>query len=318
MIQCAILDDYQNVALQYADWTALRGRVQVRVFNEHFETMEALEEATGDCEIIVAMRERTHFDADVFARLPRLRLLASTGGRNPAIDLAAAKAAGVTVAYTGSFLSGTLEHTWALLLAAARNIPNEVANFRAGGPWQLSVGADLAERRLGIIGLGRQGSAVARVARAFNMRVSAWSQNLTEARCAEVGVEHAGSLEALLEQSDVVTIHLVLSERTRGLINAAAFERMQPHAILVTTSRGPIIDQAALVAALQQRRIAGAAIDVFEPEPVALHDALRGLDNLVATPHLAYVTEGCYRVYFQGVVENIEAWLEQRLTRILA
>lgn len=317
MIECAILDDYQNVALHYADWTPLGTQVRVRVFNSHFETEEELAAAVGDCAIIVAMRERTRFGASTFAKLPNLKLLASTGGRNPAIDLAAAKAAGVAVAYTPSFLTGTLEHTWALLLAAARDIPNEVINFRAGGPWQLSVGADLADRTLGIIGLGRQGSAVARVARAFNMRVLAWSQNLTAARCQECGVEQAASLEALLSSADFVTIHLVLSERTRGLINAAALARMLPHATLINTSRGPIVDQAALVDALQRKVIKSAAIDVFEHEPVPLDDPLRRLDNLVASPHLAYVTEGCYRVYFKGVVENIEAWLAGRLTRLL-
>lgn len=317
MLDCAILDDYQNAALRHADWSVVADRVRPRVFNQHFETLDELAAAIGDCPIVVAMRERTRFDAATFAHLPKLRLLVSTGGRNAAIDLAAAKAAGVPVAYTPSHLSGTLELTWALLLGAARNVPNEVINFRAGGPWQLSVGADLAGRTLGIVGLGRQGTGVARVAKAFGMRVLAWSQNLTAEKCAAEGVEYAGSFERLLAEADFVTVHLVLSDRTRGLFNAATLARMQKHAYLINTSRGPIVDHDALVDVLQRRAIAGAAIDVWDREPVPLDDPLRRLDNLVATPHLGYVTEACYRIYFGGVVENIAAWLDNRLTRLL-
>ena len=316
-LDCAILDDYQGAALQYADWSVLEGRVRPRVYREHFASEDQLVATIRDCPIVVAMRERTRFGASLFARLPNLKLLVSTGGRNAAIDLAAAKAAGVPVAYTPSYLHGTMELTWALILAAARNLPNEVANFRAGGPWQLSVGADLAGHTLGIIGLGRQGTAVARVAKAFDMRVIAWSQNLTAERCREHGVELAASRDALLAASDFVTIHLVLSDRTRDLIDCKALACMRRTAWLINTSSGPIVNHAALVEALRHEHIAGAALDVYDQEPVPPDDPLRQLDNLVATPHLGYVTEGAYRAYFGGVVENIAAWLDGKLTRLL-
>jgi len=316
-LRCAILDDYQNVARSHADWSRIADRVDVRVYTEHFSTEQSLAEAIRDCAIVVAMRERTRFDSSLFGRLPELKLLVSTGGRNPAVDVAAANAHGVTVVNTGSVLTGTLEHTWALLLAAARNIPNEVANLRAGGPWQVSVGADLAGKTLGIIGLGRQGTAVARVARAFNMRIIAWSQNLTAERCAAEGAQLSASLAELMRESDFATVHLVLSARTRGLIDAAALAHMKPGAYLINTSRGPIVDQGALLETLRARRIAGAALDVFDEEPLAHDHPYRRLDNLIATPHLAYVTERAYEVYFGEALEDIEAWLEGRALRIM-
>lgn len=316
-LRCAILDDYQNVARKFADWPRIADRVDVRIYTEHFSTEQALVAAIEDCAIVVAMRERTRFDDRLFAQLPRLKLLVSTGGRNPAIDVAAAHAHGVTVVNTGSVLTGTLEHTWALLLAAARNIPNEVANLRAGGPWQVSVGTDLADKTLGIIGLGRQGTAVARVARAFNMRIIAWSQNLSAERCAAEGAQLSGSLAELLREADFATVHLVLSARTRGLIDAAALAHMKPSAYLINTSRGPIVDQEALIETLRARRIAGAALDVYDEEPLARDHPYRRLDNLVATPHLAYVTERAYQVYFGEALEDIEAWLDGRALRIM-
>lgn len=321
IVHCAILDDYQNVALQFADWRSVTERAgtraELRVFNRHIADHDDLVAAIGDCEIVVLMRERTRFDAGLLARLPRLRLLVTTGGRNPSIDLAAARSHGVRVCCTGSVTTGTGEHTWALIMALARNIPAEVGAFRAGGPWQVGVGADLSGKRMGMIGLGRIGARVARVALAFEMQVQAWSQNLTQARCDEVGVAHAGSLDALLETSDYVSIHLVLGDRTRGLINAAALRRMRPTAFLVNTSRGPIIEEAALVAALRERGIAGAALDVFDTEPLPPDHPYRGLDNLVATSHIGYVTRDCYTTYYRDVIEDILGWLEGRPVRVL-
>lgn len=320
-LRCAILDDYQGVALEYADWGPLtqrtQPRVELRVFRQHLGDVDSLVAAIGDCEIVVAMRERTRFTAAVLQRLPRLRLLVTTGGRNASIDLQAARARGVVVCCTGSITTGTSEHTWALLTALARNIPSEVSAFRSGGPWQVGVGQDLAGKRLGLVGLGRIGARVARVGQAFEMQVQAWSQNLTLERCRDLGVEHAGSLEALMASSDFVSVHLVLSERTRGLIDRSMLGRMKPSAFLVNTSRGPIVEESALVEALQQRRIAGAALDVFDHEPLPSDHPLRAMPHVVATSHVGYVTHDAYRVYYRDVVEDIVKWLDGAPVRLL-
>jgi phosphoglycerate dehydrogenase-like enzyme len=307
-LRCAILDDYQRVALAMADWRSLANEVEVRVLHEHVADPDALAAAIGDCEIVVVMRERTPFDRAVLERLPNLRLLVTTGMRNASIDLAAAKERGVTVSGTQSLGYPAVELTWALLLALARRLPAESALFRSGGPWQTTIGADLNGRRLGIVGLGKLGARVATIAKAFEMDVTAWSRNLTPERCAEVGVEHAGTLERLLETSDFVTIHLVLGERTRRLIGARELAMMKSTAYLVNTARGPIVDEAALVEALRERRIAGAGLDVFDVEPLPRDHPLRGLDNVVATPHVGYVTEANYRVFFRHAIEDIVAW----------
>lgn len=321
VIRCAVLDDYQGVAMQFADWSVLTGRtaprVEVQVFNEHIADRNALVAALAAFDVVVVMRERTPIDAALMAALPRLKLIVTTGGRNPSIDLQAARARGIPVCATGSVTTGTGEHAWALIMALVRNIPAEVNAFRAGGPWQVGVGSDLAGKRLGLIGLGRIGARVARVGRAFEMEVQAWSQNLTQARCDELGVAHAGSLESLMESSDYISIHVVLSERTRGLVNAAMLARMKPTAFIVNTSRGPVVDEQALLAALRSRRIAGAALDVFDHEPLPADHPYRKLDNLIATSHIGYVTRGAYTTYYRESVEDIASWLDGKPLRVL-
>lgn len=317
MLHCAVLDDYQRVAHRFGDWNSLAGKVGVTFIQAHFETEDALVAAIADCEIVVAMRERTPFPRSIFARLPKLKLLVTTGPKNAAIDLAAAGERGVLVCGTGSFGSGTAELTWALILAFARQIPLEYANIRSAGPWQSTVGMDLHGKTLGVLGLGRLGSRVAVIGNAFGMRVTAWSQNLTDEKCAAAGVEYAGSLDNLLSASDVLTIHLILSKRTRGMLGEAQLRRMKPTALLVNTSRGPIVDEAALIATLRDKCIAGACLDVFDREPLAADHPLRHLDNVLATPHLGYVTEESYKAFFRDVVADIAAWLEGAPTRIV-
>lgn len=318
MIRCVVLDDYQDAAKRFADWSVLRDDVELVVLREHLAGA-ALTEALRGAGIVVAMRERARFDSATLARLPDLRLLVTTGAVNAAIDLAAASAQGVTVCGTTSVPHPAPELAWALLLALARRVPQEDARFhRAEAQWQASVGLDLAGRTLGIVGLGRTGARVARYARAFDMRVIAWSRNLTEARCAEHDAELASGLEALLEAADVVTLHVTLGPGTQGMIGARELSLMKPTALLVNTSRGQLLDEAALVAALRAGRIAGAALDVFHEEPLPADHPLRGAPNLVATPHLGYVTGDNYRLYFGGVVEDIQAWLRGAPIRVLA
>jgi len=315
-LRCAILDDYQGVALGMADWAGLAPQVTVETFTRHFASTDDLVAAIGGCEIVVIMRERTPFPAALLARLPKLKLLVTTGPRNFAIDLDAAARHGVTVCGTEAYSHPTAELTWALILALARHIPAETAGFRAGG-WQRTVGIDLAGKQLGILGLGRLGAKVAGIARAFDMKVAAWSQNLTAARCAEHGVAFAPSLDALLAEADIVSIHVVLGDRTRGLIGAAQLARMKPGALLVNTSRGPIVDEAALVAALGSGRLAGAGIDVYDQEPLPADHPLRGIDTLIATPHLGYVTADNYRRFYGQSVEAIRAWIAGQPLRVL-
>ncbi|MCC6949412.1 MAG: D-2-hydroxyacid dehydrogenase family protein [Bradyrhizobiaceae bacterium] len=317
MLHCAVLDDYQDVARRFGDWGKLAGQVEPQVFTDHIDDRAALAAALADAGIVIAMRERTPFDRALFERLPKLRLLVTTGMKNASIDLKAAADRGVTVCGTGASPGPTAELTWGLIHALMRQIPREFANFQHAGKWQLTVGRELAGRRLGVIGLGRLGSRVARVGLAFDMQVSAWSKNLTPERCAEIGVAHAGSLDELLRTSDIASIHLVLSDRTRGLIGARELGLMQPHALLINTSRGPIVDEAALIAALKEKRIAGAGIDVFDREPLPRDHPFRSLDNIVATPHLGYVTEETYRIYFQEAVEDIAAWLAGKPVRVI-
>lgn len=298
-----MLDDYQGVALSNADWSGL----DVTVLREHLDDpAEALQEA----ECVVIMRERTPFTAELLARLPKLRLLITSGMRNASIDLQAAREHGVTVCGTGSAKTPPTELTWALILGLARHLAVENANFHNKGPWQSTVGVDLAGAALGLVGFGHLGKAVGRVGKAFGMDVVAWSQNLTEDRTEAEGVRKASSLRDLLEQSDFASIHLVLSDRTRGLVDAAALAAMKPSAFLINTSRAAIVDQKALVEVLRDNRIAGAGLDVFETEPLPLNDELRTLPNVLATPHLGYVTETNYRTYFQEAVEDIHAFIQ--------
>jgi phosphoglycerate dehydrogenase-like enzyme len=307
MLRCAILDDYQNVARSCADWDSLTGKIDLQVFNEFFAVRDALAAALADFDVVVAMRERTRFDRSLFERLPRLKLLVTTGMVNAAIDMDAAAEHGVTVCGTSGSVGSTAELTWGLILALMRHIATEHAVLRSGGRWQTTIGRELRGRKLGIIGLGRLGARVARIGQALEMNVMAWSRNLTAERCAEVEVRLAGSLDELLGASDVVSLHLVLSERTKGLIGARELGLMKPGAVLINTSRGPLVDEAALVSVLEEKRIS-AGLDVFDQEPLSEAHPLRTLDNVVLTPHLGYVTEETYRIYYSGVVEVIAAW----------
>jgi len=312
-----VLDDYQDVSLSMADWGRLAGRVDVTVFREYLDGEDAVAAALADFDIVVIMRERTPFPASLFARLPRLRLLITSGMRNASIDLAAASGAGVVVCGTTSRSEPPAELTWALILGLARHVATESHAFHTGGPWQSTVGLDLEGSTLGLVGLGKIGTRVAAVASAFGMNVVAWSQNLTAERADAAGVALAGSLPELLAASDIVSVHVVLSDRTRGLIDAAALAHLRPHAFLVNTSRAAIVDGAALVDALRHNQIAGAGLDVFEVEPLPADDPLRALPNVLATPHLGYVTRRNYEGYFQGAVEDIEAFLAGEPIRVL-
>jgi len=315
--RCAVLDDYQDVARSAADWGVLGGEIDIDVFREPLAGPDELAEELRGHEIVVIMRERTRFDAEVFARLPGLRLLVTTGMRNAAIDLDSAARHGVVVCGTRGRSEPTAELAWALILGAARNIVTEAGALRSGGRWQQTIGVDLAGSRLGIVGLGRIGQQVARIGLAFGMDVLAWSPRLTPARAAEAGIAPAASRDELLSTSDIVSIHLVLSERTRGLIGDAELALMRPSAILVNTSRGPIVNERALVTALGNGTIGGAALDVFDTEPLPDHHPLRRLPNVLATPHLGYVTRRTYEQFYGDAVEDISAYLAGTPTRRL-
>jgi phosphoglycerate dehydrogenase-like enzyme len=315
-LRCAILDDYQQAALSSADWSVIADAVDVRVFHHHVDESE-LPSVIGDCEIVVIMRERTPFTASLFAKLPNLELLVTSGMRNAAIDLTAAQTHGVAVCGTASRSEPPTELTWALILGLARHVAQEAASFRANGPWQSTVGVDLHGRTLGIIGLGNIGRRVARVAAAFDMRVIAWSQNMTAQRAEMSGAQLAVSKDELLADSDFVSIHLVLSDRTRGLIGADDLRRMKRTAYLINTARAAIVDQPALVQALREGWIAGAGVDVFAVEPPPSDDPLRWLPNVLATPHLGYVSQESYRTYYGQAVEDIVAYLAGSPMRVL-
>jgi len=317
MLACAILDDYQGIATSIADWRPLAGKVDVQVFRDHVSDRNALAEALSGFEIIVAMRERTPFDLWLFERLPKLKLLVTTGMRNASINLQAAAQHGVTVCGTAGSGGSTAELAWGLILSLMRDIPGEVGRFRRGERWQTGVGRALQGRTLGVIGLGALGSRMARVGLAFGMDVNGWSRSLTRDHCTELGIGHAGTLDKLLAGSDVITLHVTLNGQSRGMIGARELGLMRPTAILVNTSRGPIVDQQALVDALRTRRIAGAGIDVYDEEPLPLDHPFRSLDNLVPTPHLGYVTEEAYRVFYGQAVDGIAAWLAGNPVRIL-
>ncbi|MFC9280329.1 D-2-hydroxyacid dehydrogenase family protein [Streptomyces collinus] len=308
-LRCAVLDDFQGAATGSADWSVIEDRVEVVALREHLDGEDALAAALAGFDIVVTLRERVPFPGSLIARLPRLRLLVASGMRNSVIDYAAAEAHGVTVCGTASSSTPPVELTWALLLGLARGIVTENDALRSGGPWQSTVGADLHGRRLGLLGLGKIGERVARVGLAFGMHVSAWSQNLNGERTAEVGVDLAPSKEDLLATSDFVSVHLALSERTRGLVGAAELALMKPDAYLVNTSRAAIVDQNALLAALREGRIAGAGVDVFDVEPLPPGHPLRTAPRLLATPHLGYVSRANYATYYGQAVEDIAAYL---------
>ena len=307
-VKVAILDDYQNAALRMADWSPLAGRATLTVFNDHLDDPDAVAARLAPFDVVCVMRERTPLTRGILERLPRLKLIASTGFVNASIDLQAARERGITVAHTGYDSTPTIEMTWALILASARHVAAESASLRSGG-WQRSIGNDLKGRTLGVLGLGNIGGEVARIGHAFGMRVIAWSENLTAEKSAAVGAEHVQKNE-LFRQSDVLTIHLILSRRSRGLIGAAELALMKSTAWLVNTSRGPIVDESALIAALRDHRIAGAAVDVFDVEPLPVDHPYRSLDTMLATPHLGYVSETLYRTFYGDTVKNIIAWLD--------
>ncbi|MCP2238734.1 D-2-hydroxyacid dehydrogenase family protein [Prauserella halophila] len=314
-MKIAILDDYQDIARELADWDSLGAEVDV--LTEHIADSGALVERLAGCEVVVAMRERTQLPGDVLRRLPELRLIVSLGGsRNPAIDLKATAELGIVVSHTGYLPHPTAEHTWALILAAMRGIPDETRSVREGG-WQTSVGRSLQGATLGVVGLGRLGGRIARIGQAFGMRTLAWSANLTQEKADEHDVL-AVPKEQLLAESDVVTIHQVLSSRTRGLIGAPELAAMKPDAWLVNTSRGPIIDEAALLDALHERRIGGAALDVYDTEPLPADHPLRTAPNTVLTPHIGYVVRDLYEVFYRDAVADIAAYQVGEPIRVMS
>jgi phosphoglycerate dehydrogenase-like enzyme len=309
MTRIAILDDYQNAALEVADWSSLRNRTEVTVFNDHLSEPEEIVARLSPFDVVCVMRERTPLPREILMRLPKLKLIASTGARNRSIDAAAAAEFGIEVTHTGYDSSPTIELTWALILASARNVVTENASLRSGG-WQSTLGSGLRGNTLGILGLGRVGSEVARIALAFGMDVIAWSQNLTPELAKSHGARWV-SKEELFRQSDILTIHLVLSDRTQGLVGTPELRLMKPSARLVNTSRGPIVQEAALLEALGEGRIAGAAIDVFDIEPLPQDHPFRRLENVLATPHIGFVSRELYRIFYQDTVDNIAHWLDK-------
>ncbi|MDB5410291.1 MAG: D-isomer specific 2-hydroxyacid dehydrogenase NAD-binding protein [Rhodospirillales bacterium] len=315
MLRVAILDDYQEAALRLADWQSLHPRAQMTAFADHLDDLDALAARLHTFEAIVAMRERTPFRAALLERLPNLKLLITTGMRNASIDVAAARARGVTVCGTRGVGTPTAELAWGLILALLHHIPHEDRGMREGR-WQTTLGTGLEGKTMGVLGLGRLGSQVAKVAKIFGMRVVAWSQNLTAERAAAAGAELVDKA-TLFAEADVISIHLVLGDRTRGLVGTDELARMKPTAYLVNTSRGPIVEEAALLDALRNRRIAGAGLDVYDIEPLPADHALRQLPNTVLTPHLGYVTEENYRVYFADAVEDIRAFLDGKPVRLV-
>ena len=315
-MRVAILDDYQNVVTAMVDWRSVSGDVDIEVFQDHLADEGAVAERLRDFEIVCIMRERTPFTRTLFERLPKLKLLVTSGMRNRGIDMEAAVANGVTVCGTPSAGAPTAELAWGLIISLLRHIPAENDATRKG-LWQTTVGTGLAGKTLGVAGLGKLGSRVARVGLAFDMEVIAWSQNLTEARCAEIGVSLVSKQE-LLSRADVLSIHLVLSERTRGLFGVEELALMKSSAILINTSRGPIVDEDALVDALESYEIAGAGIDVFATEPLPRDHPLRWQDNAVITPHLGYVMDQNYEAYFGGYIAAIRGFLDGNPVNVIS
>jgi phosphoglycerate dehydrogenase-like enzyme len=316
-LRCAILDDYINLTLRMADWSKIGDRVDVTVFTEPFASPEAAASALNDFEIICAMRERTPFPRGLFAALPNLKLLITSGMRNAAIDMDAAKDHQVVLCGTQWSRDPTAPLTMGLILELTRNIGRENARMHAGEPLQKFVGMEIEGKTLGVVGLGKLGAKVSGLAKAFGMNVIAWSPNLTPERCKEAGVGYA-TKEELFSTADIITIHVVLSQRSRGLVGAADLARMKPTAYLVNTARGPIVDEAALLEVLKARKIAGAAVDVFSVEPLPVDHPFRKLDNIVLTPHLGYVTEESFRAHYSQMVEGIDAWFKGEPLRRLA
>lgn len=314
--RCAILDDYQNVALKFADWSPLKDQVDITVFDKPFASQDEAVRALKDFPIVCAMRERTGFGREVLTALPNLKLLLTSGMRNAAFDMETAKERGIVVCGTGGVGNATAGLTIGLMLELTRKIGFENARMHAGDSWQTTMGHDVEGKTLGVIGLGKLGQKVATIAKALGMNVIAWSANLTPDACAAAGVGYA-TKEELFATADVITIHVVLSKRSRGLVAREDLARMKPTSYLINTARGPIVDEAALLKVLQDRKIAGAALDTFSVEPLPVDDPLRKLDNAVITPHLGYVTEDNYRRYYSDMVEDIAAWLKGAPVRVM-
>jgi phosphoglycerate dehydrogenase-like enzyme len=307
-MKIAILDDYQDVALRLADWSDVRRHAEIVVFNDHVAEPSAVIERLRPFDVVCVMRERTPLPKETLQQLPNLKLIASTGPRNASIDSEAATDLGIAVTATGYDSTPTIEFTWSLILANMRGIDREAASLKAGG-WQIGLGSNLRGKTLGVVGLGNIGKEVARIGLAFGMKVVAWSQNLTEEAASAAGATLVDK-PTLFREADVVTVHLVLSGRTRGLIGRSEFTLMKPTARFVNTSRDPIVDEAALIEALQAHRIAGAAVDVFEAEPLPADHPFRKLENVLATPHIGYVTEDLYRTFYGDAAASIAKWLE--------
>jgi phosphoglycerate dehydrogenase-like enzyme len=317
MAAIALLDDYQNAALRMADWSGLQRDHKVVAFNERLPDIDAVARALADFEIVGIMRERTPFPRALFEKLPRLKLLVTTGKRNAAIDLEAAKAHGVTVCSTGGAGRATADLAIGLMIALARHLREEFHAMRPGGGWQTTLGMDLEGKTLGILGLGTLGAKVGRIGAAMGMKPIAWSQNLTADQARERGAERVEKDE-LFARSDVITIHMVLSDRSRGLIGSRELGLMKPTALLINTSRGPIVDEAALLAALGAGRIAGFGADTFNVEPLPPDHPLRAEPRALLTPHLGYVTEETYRDFYVGMVQAIEAWVAGTPINVMA
>ncbi|WP_158994091.1 D-2-hydroxyacid dehydrogenase family protein [Mucilaginibacter sp. L196] len=307
-IKVAVLNDYQQVALSIADWSVLNEKALVTVFHDHQNNEAEIIERFFPFSIICVMRERTPLSRNILEKLTNLKLIVSTGKRNASIDIEAAEELGIKIIPTGYIESGAPELTWALIMAIARKIPMENKNLRSGG-WQTTVGTDLKGKTIGIIGLGRIGTTIAKYARAFDMKVIAWSQNLTEERAEEAGVKLVQK-EILFKEADFITVHLVLSERSKGIVTANELRLMKPSAFFINTSRGPLVEEKALLEILQQKKIAGAALDVFDIEPLPVDNPFRKMDNVLATPHIGYVTEETYSVFYKDTVKAIGEWLK--------
>lgn len=308
-IKVGVLDDYQHVALSMADWSVLNDKAEITVFHDHLANESEIIDRLFPFEIICVMRERTPMTREILSKLTNLKLIVSTGMRNASIDITAAEELKIKIAHTGYVTSGAPEMTWALLMAIARNIPHENVNFRSGN-WQTTIGTDLSGKTIGIIGLGRIGQKMAVYAKAFDMQVVAWSQNLTEEKARAAGARLV-TKEELFRISDFVTIHLVLSERSKGIVKEAELALMKPTAYLINTSRGPLIDENALINALENKKIAGAALDVFDSEPLPEDHKLRTFNNILATPHIGYVTEYTYKVFYEDTVKAIQNWMNE-------
>lgn len=315
-VQIAVIDDWQDVASGVVEWSALEGTGEVHFVHDYPADNDTLAKRLETFQVICVMRERTRFDEDLMRRLPNLKLLVTGGMRNAALDIKAAGALGIQVCGTDSYKHAAPELTWALIMAATRNLVNE-ANALREGKWQQGLGGDLHGKTLGILGLGSIGQRVARFGQVFGMRVIAWSENLTAERAAEVDVTYVSKQE-LFEQADVLSVHLVLSDRSRGIVDAQALDWMKPTALLVNTARGPIVDESALIKALQKNRLAGAALDVFEQEPLPAHHPFRTLDNVLATPHVGYVSQQNYHLFFSQMIEDIQAWAAGAPIRLLS